>query len=543
MQMNGERIKEITLELVKIKSVVGTESENLVAEKIHSLLASLPYFKENKDNLFYVQNEGDPLKRKSLMAVLSLGDSNKAAALIGHIDTVGTSDFGHLEPLATEPELLTEALKKESVSQAVGNDLLSGNYLFGRGALDMKCGVATLIHLIEVILENPESFNGTLVFAFVSDEEGNSKGMLSCVPHFVRLKKELGIDYMAGIDTDYTSVRTAGDKQRYLYAGTVGKLLPAFYITGKETHVGDPFGGLDSNELSARLLENINLNMELADSFLGETTVPPISLRQKDLKTEYSVQTNHKTELYFNFSTHKSTPDKVLEKLKRTALKSFNEVIEKLDHEYKVYCNYMSLPYSPLPWKAKVLTYEELFDEVSRKVEGLQSKLDIYTEELMKSGKLDEREISFQLTDHLFNLWGEKEPSIILYFAPPYYAHMAMEGKDEKETRLLEALESLTEKGTKHPIVLRKFYPYISDLSYFSVPAKESIEALKRNMPGFGFSYKLPLDDIAELNLPVTNIGPYGFDAHKYTERLEESYSFHKAPDLLLKTVLRLLES
>ncbi len=44
-------------------------------------------------------------------------------------------------------------------------------------------------------------------------------------------------------------------------------------------------------------------------------------------------------------------------------------------------------------------------------------------------------------------------------------------------------------------------------------------------MPGFGTKYSLPLEEMQKLNLPVVNIGPFGKDAHKFTERLEKDYS------------------
>ncbi len=90
---------------------------------------------------------------------------------------------------------------------------------------------------------------------------------------------------------------------------------------------------------------------------------------------------------------------------------------------------------------------------------------------------------------------------------------------------------------------MRKFYPYISDLSYGAAPREaQAIDSLKNNMPGFGVKYSLPLEDMQELNLPVVNIGPFGKDAHKFTERLEEDYSFNVAPKLVYETIINLLK-
>lgn len=544
MKLNGDRIKELTLELVGIKSVVGTRDENLVSERIEEILHTLPYFKENPEHLFYVENTNDPIGRKSLMAMVKgqKDENSKAVVIIGHIDTVGISDYGVLEELATDPLALTEIFKEIELPQRVSEDLQSGNYLFGRGVLDMKSGVSVLMNLLEEAAKDPMNFSGNLVAAFVSDEEGNSKGMLSCVPELVKLKKKHALDYQVALDTDYTSTRTLMDPNRYLYAGTVGKLMPSFYIVGKETHVGDPFGGLDSNEIAAELVRKINLNVDLSDDVMGEVTVPPVTLRLRDLKPEYSVQTNRDSYVYFNFATHESTPSMVLDKLMHVANDAFLDVIEKLNKEYLAFTARMNLPHKELPWISKVYTYDDIFQKVAEKNPGVKEMMDSYAKELLQKGITDEREISLHLVKKIHASWGKKDPMIILYFSPPYYPHVAVTGKTEAENTLINTLKDLSDETLEKPIRFRKFYPYISDLSYFSLPDEESVTSLKMNMPGFGISYTLPLEDIKELSLPVTNIGPYGFDAHQYTERIEVDYSFYTLPNLVLKTVLKMLE-
>ncbi len=544
MKLNGDRIKELTMDLVGIKSVVGTKEESLVSERIKEILETLPYFIENPEHLVYVDNTNDPIGRKSLMVMVKgqKDDNLKTVVLIGHIDTVGISDYGDLEDFATDPVSLMEKLRERDLPEQVKEDLQSGNYLFGRGVLDMKSGVSIIINLLEEAAKDPANFSGNLVATFVTDEEGNSKGMLSCVPELVKLKKEYHLDYQIALDTDYTSTRTLLDPNRYLYAGTIGKLMPSFYVVGKETHVGDPFGGLDSNEIAAELIRKINLNVDLSDDVLGEVTVPPVTLRLRDLKPEYSVQTNRDSYVYFNFATHESTPSMVLQKLKNVANETFLSVIEKLNKEYHTFTTRMNLPHKELPWVSKVYTYDEVFDEVMEKTPNLKEVLDGYTMELMQQGLSDEREISLHLVKKLHTLWGKKDPMIILYFSPPYYPHVAVNGKSEVENTLIKTLKGLSDDTLKNPIKFRKFYPYISDLSYFSLPEEEAVTSLKRNMPGFGVSYTLPLEDIKELSLPVTNIGPYGFDAHQYTERIEVDYSFNTLPDLVLRTVLEILK-
>jgi arginine utilization protein RocB len=44
-----------------------------------------------------------------------------------------------------------------------------------------------------------------------------------------------------------------------------------------------------------------------------------------------------------------------------------------------------------------------------------------------------------------------------------------------------------------------------------------------------------------QLNLPTANIGPFGKDAHKFTERLHRDYSFNVFPQILYDTIKNLL--
>jgi len=48
--------------------------------------------------------------------------------------------------------------------------------------------------------------------------------------------------------------------------------------------------------------------------------------------------------------------------------------------------------------------------------------------------------------------------------------------------------------------------------------------------------YDLPLEDMQKLDLPVLDIGAFGKDAHRFTERIEKKYSFEVAPVLVYKT-------
>ena len=89
---------------------------------------------------------------------------------------------------------------------------------------------------------------------------------------------------------------------------------------------------------------------------------------------------------------------------------------------------------------------------------------------------------------------------------------------------------------------VKTYYPYISDLSYLALPyTAYELQVMQDNMPTLGRSYQVPLQTMKALDLPVINLGGYGFDAHKWTERVERDYSLRILPKLLESIVMEIL--
>lgn len=541
-----ERIRELTLDLVSCRSVVGTADEIAMSEKVYQLLSGIDYWRENPQLLKKLPFINDPLGRFSVVASLKggKGPSGKTVVMVGHTDTVGISDYGDFKDLATRPDELVEALKSVSLSDEARKDLESGNWLFGRGILDMKCGVSIIIAIMEHISRDIENFEGNIVFAAVGDEEGNSGGMLAFVPELIRLQEAEGYDYLAVIDTDYTAPRYQNDSSRYIYIGTVGKVMPSFYVVGKETHVGEPFNGLDPNQIAGAIIQKINKNVAYSDVADGEVSLPPITLQQRDLKQEYSVQIAKTVNLYFNYATHKSTPDEIMDNLLLASREAFSDVINLLNERYNVYCKASGMEFRKLPWKARSMTYQELYEEVkAERGDLLDRTIADLKAELLQDSSVDERLFGQKIVEEVHGMWSCKDPVVILYYSPPYYPHNYVRGNTKKEAKLLDAIEHVTRKHEgRYKIVSRKFYPYISDLSFASAPGDDRILALESNMPAYGSRYILPIHEMQKLALPVVNIGPYGKDSHQFTERIDQEYSFKVTPSLVYDTITQLLK-
>ena len=543
----GTKIKTLAVELTQIRSVVGTSGENDVAKKVYETLAELDYFRLHPDNLRLLPVREDELGRNGVFALIegSRNHSKKTLLCIGHIDTVGVADYGGLQPIATDPAALKQKLTAATkFSEPALSEILSADWLLGRGILDMKTGVAALMVMVEHFSRCPEKLTGNLVFCAVPDEEGNSAGMLSAVQDLAQLQTERGWDFTAAIDTDFMTFRYPEDENRYVYVGTTGKLLPCFFIYGEETHVGEPFNGLDANLLASEVMRRIDLATDLCDIADGEVALPPISLHQRDNKTEYSVQTANTVNLYFNWPTHSSEPAEVLAKCRVKAVEAFEAVIAHLNAEYEKFCRMSHIPFRRLPWETNVLTYDELYrqvkeemgDEIDRILEGVIEKL--------RGRNADDREVSMAIVDEVHKHCSDKNSKIVVYFAPPYYPHNFVRDGDARSDILLAAVRRAVAEARSvydYPIVTRRFYPYISDLSYCGIAAAEHMGKLTENMPAWQLTYHLPVQAIQAISMPVVNIGPYGKDAHKLSERVCVNYSFDAMPLILQRTMESLL--
>lgn len=310
-----DEVKRITEEMVAIPSInKEPEGETKVAKYVYDYYMSLDYFRENPERVKMFKTKNDFVDRHSTYAYVkgTKGNSGRTVILIGHIDTVGVDDFGTIREYAFKCRELPEKLKETfKLSREVIDDIESGEYMFGRGALDMKSGVAGHMYLVKYFSEHPEELDGNIIAIAECDEEDNSKGIITALDELVELKKKEGFEYIACINADYSTNYSPGDENRYIYYGSIGKLLPCFAAFGKEAHVGQAFSAFDPNLLIAEITRKMSLNTDLCDIAQGEVAIPPISLKQTDTKGPYTVQTALTAFSYFNFFTHGWDPAQV----------------------------------------------------------------------------------------------------------------------------------------------------------------------------------------------------------------------------------------
>ena len=164
----------------------------------------------------------------------------------------------------------------------------------------------------------------------------------------------------------------------------------------------------------------------------------------------------------------------------------------------------------------------------------------------MQDEALDTRMFAARVVEEACKWMSDQRPVIILFYSSLYSPRIEVTGKDENERNLLDALDEAiaqVQPTYAYPIVTKNFFPYIADASFLALSDDEDgINAVKDNNPGWGTKHFVNYDDIRDINVPVINIGPYGYDGHKQYERMEMKYSLEMVPNMTYQVIQRLLK-
>lgn len=537
-----EEAKALTQKLVSIGSVNSAGyGERDIGRYIESYLREIPYFQKHPDQVIIQRLHNDPLDRRNVFALIK-GEKEPCGDTIilhGHIDTVGVEDYGSLSRYAFDCRELEKRLKNMKLPDEVRTDLESGDYLFGRGAGDMKSGDAVFLTLAKRLCGCAEKFGGNFLLSFNPVEENLHTGIIEGLDILEKLMESEHLRYVLAINNDYICPLHYGDRTKYIYTGAVGKLLPCFYIQGKETHVGQFFEGFDAAYAASELVRLIDANCDFCDGYKGEYTLPPSALRMKELKEQYNVQTPYQAFVYFNYFVHDARIDDIIEKLGTAAVKALENTESHNNDEYRRFCNLTKTEYEPFLYKKQVLLYEKLYKKAKKSCPDIDGKIERLTETLI-AAKTDIREIPLKIVEKLCTAAQINGPTIVLFFAAPYCPHNTLHAENHVEAGVYGKLESVvnafgTESGETFKIM--QFFQSLSDSSYLSIDDDElSVDTLLRNFPAHNALYPVPLDRIRKLRIPAVDFGCLCKDAHKWTERVYMPYSFRVLPKLLMRT-------
>ena len=520
-----EHLLAIIKDLVKIPSVTESAVESAPGLYIKERLEQLPYFKDNPQNLQWLETplEGASEKLHSLLVRVDAAKATKRSLLlIGHYDVVEVTCYGNIIAHAYDPDWLAEYFHAEK------------DDLYGRGTMDMKCGDAIEIGLIEEFAADRSLFDVNLVFAFVGDEENSSAGMRGVLPALVAMQKE-GLEFLAALNTEPGEAGHSGVVGPMVYLGTLGKLLPSFYVRGRLAHVGNYYDGYSAILAVSRIVAHAEGNPNLADPLHGVSQPSWMCIDVRPLRDIYSVSVSDRACAYFNCFTTTNTPAAVMGQMKFIASAALEETTRQLASSYKALreSGYEGSPF--VPAAPKVLTLEELTEAARSKVgASFDNELKLFIESIPPG---DMRSRGLKVVDHIADLSGLEGPYAVCFFLPPWLPVRTDLTSDIRDKAVVEAARAV-ERQLKNEHGLEatevELFAGLCDLSYVGGKASgQDLEALANNMPGWGSIYKIPLKEMQGFGLPVINLGPSGEEAHRRGERLHLHYSLDILPGLL----------
>lgn len=543
-----EEIKSIFYPYIKIRSDTFSEHEIKIEKFLTEFFQGIDYFKDNPEYFGTHKIHNDPLNRAVCWALVK-GEGEDTVVLIHHYDVVDTLDFKTLKDFAYSPHELEEELMKikDDLLKEAKDDLESGEYIFGRGTADMKGGGAIQLALVKRYSEL-KNCKGNILLVSVPDEENISSGMRSAVLLLEELKEKYKLKYLMMINSEpHQRVRK---DIGVISEGSVGKMMPLVYVRGSLSHIGKVFEGFNPIGLLTEIVRKTELNLEFSDFIEGEASPPPTWMYVKDRKYHYDVSMPLSTGGYFSILTLNSDPVDMLDKIKKISKEAFLDVIERMNKIYKTYREKINKPFETLPWKVNVVTFEEHYQEAYQKYsEDFKEDYDKAFEEINE--KIQKRELSmvegnFKLIEKIFDYIDDLSPRVVIALAPPYYPNVSniyFNKLDNKAKGLSEKLITYSKDNFNQMYTREYFFTGISDLSYSSIKNSETItESLKGNMPLFGSIYSIPLEKIEKISMPCMNIGPWGKDFHKLTERVLKEDLFCRTPMLLNYAISILLD-
>jgi len=515
-----EKLRALLCELVSWDSRTLTEGEQNFAPKLAAKIARLSYFEENPD---YLELHDAGLGRQVVTALYKHPEATETVVLISHFDTVQTEEYGILEPLAFYPEELTKKLHdyKDELPEAARIDLETGLYLFGRGTMDMKMGLS--LHLSMIEKASIEKWPINILLATVPDEEVNSAGMRVAVKEFVRLRDKYDLTYKLFLNSEPSFSQGPSDTKEYIYSGTIGKIMPAALFYGRETHVGEPMRGITANYIASFLTQLMEWNPVFRETDLGESTPLPVSLKQVDLKKQYSTQTPYRAVALYNVFLLKRNAAEVMDLFEQVA----KEAMATCNDSYKKICEREQVEGIG---DVRVIRYEELLAYAEDKL-GIE-EVERLKNNVFENTEWDDREMSLHIVDHLMLQCQELAPATVILYAPPYYP--AVNTSDDQLIK--DSVEVVKKAASKFDLTVEQIHYFngICDLSYVNYEDDgEGWTAFERNTPVWGDTYTIPFADMRKLKAPVLNVGPFGKDAHQRTERLQVDSAFVEMPQII----------
>ncbi len=299
---------ELTKELIRRKSITPEDGgcQQLIAARLAALGFAVEHLRFNDvDNLWAIHR----------------GGPGPTLCFAGHTDVVPT---GPLEKWTSNP---FEPAERDGL-------------LYGRGAADMKSGVAAMVTAAETFVRERTIYSGAIAFVITSDEEGRSvDGTRRVVERLV----ERGERVDCCVVGEPSSLQAFGDNARI---GRRGSLSGRLSVQGKQGHVAYPERA--QNPIHAVLPAFTELAARRWDD--GNAHFPPTSFQLSNLQSGTGATNVIPGELAATFNLRWS-PVQTLDGLKRAV----EEILDRHELRFTIDWLEAALPYYTPPGRLSAI--------------------------------------------------------------------------------------------------------------------------------------------------------------------------------------------
>lgn len=220
--------------------------------KMASLGCEVEYVEVPEEGLAALADESKGWPRHIVVGTFAGTEKRPVLHLSGHYDVVPAGGGWTVDPY--------------------GGAIIDGK-VYGRGASDMKSGLAAQIYALEVLQHAGIELKGTFVSSAVPDEETGGETGMGYLVRSGRLTKE---------NTDYCIITEPLDPDM-ICLGHRGTLWFTLAFKGVQSHGSMPSKGLNPIEGMRRLLERIDVRIRPALETVSRYPVSPEGSRKSTL--------------------------------------------------------------------------------------------------------------------------------------------------------------------------------------------------------------------------------------------------------------------
>ena len=364
------------------------------------------------------------------------------------------------------------------------------------------------------------------------------------------LQQRYGLEYVLMIDSE-PHLRANPDEGVYT-AGSIGKMMPFVYARGMLSHAGISHEGFNPLVILGDVMRRTEMNPDLAEvhPITGQISPMPTWLMARDSKTIYDVSMPLSAFGFLNILAFTNRAAAVMSALEAICRTSAAEMTAQVNRGIETFYHYNGPAPCPARWQTRVMTYEAyLAQQKEARGEAFEAWYQQMTGDVVASvyrGEQTSASATWAILDRLTDMDGAHQPLVILGWVPPFYPSVCYLDRPDYSAAIQQLwghLNRISEEEWGQKYDLAAYIMGVSDLSFSSLPqGEETGQVVAANMPLFDRTFTIPFRQIGQISMPCINIGPWGKDVHRLTERVFRTDLFERTPRLLRAAIQTALQ-